>query len=370
MPNSIQRFRANLQDEIDGAALYAALARYETDPTRRDLFVQLAQAEEEHAQLWRDRLTAAGARDLPEKPSRKTRVLIALARTFGPRFVLPVVANNENADRNKYAGQPDAANLSADERGHVAVIASAAEHDKNFSGSSIASAERWHRGGGSGNELRAAVLGVNDGLVSNFCLIMGVAGSGSASTTVLLTGIAGLVAGALSMALGEWLSVTNARELASAQIKLEAEELEQTPEAEAKELALIYQAKGIEREQAIQIANRIIANKDVALATLTREELGIDPDDLGGSAWSAAGVSLLLFALGAIFPVLPFVWFAGIPAIAGSAALSLAALGAVGMVTSLFNGRHPAFSALRQIVFGGVAAAVTFGVGALFGTAV
>ena len=164
--------------------------------------------------------------------------------------------------------------------------------------------------------------------------------------------------------------MTNARELASAQIKLEADELEQTPEAEAKELALIYQAKGIEREQAIQIANRIIANKDVALETLTREELGIDPDDLGGSAWSAAGVSLLLFALGAIFPVLPFLWFEGTPAIAGSAALSLAALGAVGMVTSLFNGRHPAFSALRQIVFGGVAAAVTFGVGALFGTAV
>ncbi len=367
---SKQRFRANLQDEIDGAALYAALAHYEPDPTRKDLFLQLADAEKEHADLWRDKLAASGVGDLPQRPSLKTRILIGLARYFGPGFVLPVVANNEHADRNKYAGQPDAAALSADERGHAAVIASATGHDQRFSGSSIASAEHWHRGGGSGNELRAAVLGVNDGLVSNFCLIMGVAGSGSASATVLLTGIAGLVAGALSMALGEWLSVTNARELAHAQIQLEAEELEQTPEAETKELALIYQAKGIDREQALLIASKLIANRDVALETLAREELGIDPDELGGNPWSAAGVSLLLFALGAIFPVLPFLWCTGTLAIAASAVLSLLALGAVGMVTSLFNGRHAGFSALRQIVFGGVAAALTFGVGTLFGTAV
>ena len=228
--NSIRRYRDNLQDEIDGAALYTALSGYERDPTRKDLFLQLAQAENEHADIWRDKLMAAGMTDLPLGPSLKTRLLIRLARHFGPRFVLPVVAANEFADRNKYANQPDAAALSAEEHGHAAVIRAAAGQGGPVDGSDIAGAEHWHRGG-SGNELRAAVLGVNDGLVSNFCLVMGVAGAGAASATVLLTGLAGLVAGALSMALGEWLSVTNARELARTQIEREAEELEQTPEA-------------------------------------------------------------------------------------------------------------------------------------------
>jgi len=367
--NSIQRFRDNLQDEIDGAALYTALSHFEQDSTRKDLFLQLAQAEHEHADVWREKLTAAGVTDLPQAPSLKTRILMRLARRFGPRFVLPVVAANEYADRNKYAGQPDAAVLSADEHGHAAVIRAAAGHGGPVDGSDIAGAEHWHRGG-SGNELRAAVLGVNDGLVSNFCLVMGVAGAGAASATVLLTGMAGLVAGALSMALGEWLSVTNASELARTQIEREAEELEQTPEAERKELALIYQAKGIEREQAWLIASKVMENRETALETLAREELGIDPAELGGNPWSAAGVSLLLFALGAIFPVAPFFFLDNSVGIVASIGLSLFGLGAVGAVTSLFNGRSFTYSAFRQVLFGGVAAAVTFGVGILFGASI
>ena len=365
----IKRYRDNLQDEIDGAALYTALSRCERDPTRQDLFVQLAQAENEHADVWRDRLMAAGISDFPLKPSTKTRLLIQLVHYFGPAFVLPVVAANEFADRNKYAGQSDAQRMSAEEHGHAAVIRAAAGDNGPVDGPAIAGAERWHRGG-SGNELRAAVLGVNDGLVSNFCLVMGVAGAGAASATVLLTGMAGLVAGALSMALGEWLSVTNSRELARTQIDKEAEELEQTPEAEKKELALIYQAKGIEREQAWLIASKVMENRDTALETLVREELGIDPAELGGNPWSAAGVSLLLFALGAIFPVLPFLWLDNVQAVVASIVSSLIGLGGVGMVTSLFNGRSFGYSALRQIVFGGAAAAITFGVGRLFGAAI
>lgn len=365
--NSIQRYRDNLQDEIDGAALYNALAEYESDPTRKDLFLQLAGAENEHADVWRDKLRAAGIRELPDRPGLKTRLMIRLAHRFGPTFVLPVVASNEYSDRNKYANQPDARALSSEEQGHAAVINAVAGQGRLPGGADIAGAERWHRGA-SGNELRAAVLGVNDGLVSNFCLVMGVAGAGSAPATVLLTGLAGLVAGALSMALGEWLSVTNARELARTQIDREAEELKQTPEAEQKELALIYQAKGIEREQAQLIAAKVMANRETALDTLVREELGIDPAELGGNPWSAAGVSLLLFAVGAIFPVIPFLWLEQTPAIILSIALSLVGLGAVGMVTSLFNGRSFSYSAIRQILFGGIAAAITFGVGLLFGT--
>jgi VIT1/CCC1 family predicted Fe2+/Mn2+ transporter len=367
--NPIQRYRDNLQDEIDGAALYTALSANEKDPNRKDLFRQLAEAENEHAAIWRDKLLAAGIGDLPQGPALKTRLMIGLVRHFGPAFVLPVVAANEYSDRNKYASQPDSQALSADEQGHAAVIRAAAGHGAVSGGADIAGAERWHRGG-SGNELRAAVLGVNDGLVSNFCLVMGVAGAGSAPASVLLTGLAGLVAGALSMALGEWLSVTNARELARTQIDKEAEELEQTPEAEQKELALIYQAKGIEREQARLIASRVMENRETALDTLVREELGIDPAELGGNPWSAAGISLLLFALGAVFPVLPFFWLEGPTAIVISVVLSLLGLGAVGMVTALFNGRSFSYSAIRQILFGGVAAAITFGVGILFGATV
>ena len=363
---SIRRYLDNLQDEIDGEALYLALAEHEQDSTRADLFRQLAGAENEHAEVWRSKLRAAGIARLPNRPGVKTRLMIRLVDWFGPSFVLPVVAANEYADRNKYAGQPDAQALSADEHGHAAVIRAAAGHGALPDGNDIAGAERWHRGA-SGNELRAAVLGVNDGLVSNFCLVMGVAGAGSGATAVLLTGLAGLVAGALSMALGEWLSVTNARELAHTQMAKEAEELEQTPEAETKELALIYQAKGIARDQAWLIARKVMENRETALDTLAREELGIDPAELGGNPWSAAAVSLLLFALGAIFPVIPFAWLDGVPAIALSILLSLLGLGVVGMITALFNGRSFGFSALRQVAFGGLAAAITFGVGSLFG---
>jgi VIT1/CCC1 family predicted Fe2+/Mn2+ transporter len=297
-------------------------------------------------------------------------LLARLARRFGPRFVLPTVAAAEYADRNKYAKQADAQALSEEERGHAAVIANAVAglsgQGAGVTGADIARAEPWHRGG-SGNNLRAAVLGANDGLVSNFCLIMGIAGAGTAERTILLTGFAGLLAGACSMALGEWLSVTNARELAQTQIGKEAEELEQTPEAEQHELALIFQAKGLPKEDAQRVATTLMQDKKIALDTLAREELGIDPAELGGNAWGAAGTSFVLFALGAIFPIAPFLWMKGTAAVAASTGVSALALAAIGMLTSLFNGRSPWFSAGRQVIFGCLAAAVTYGTGRLLG---
>lgn len=364
----IRRFQVNLRDELDGAALYSALAAAEPDPVRRDLFLQLSRSELEHAKLWRGKLEAAGVRNIAFKPSLRSRMLGFLARRFGPRFVLPTVAGFEFADRDKYAGQGDAAGLSSEERGHAAVMqaASSGPQRRGMEGSNIAKAERWHRGG-SGNELRAAVLGGNDGLVSNFCLMMGVAGAGVPNEWILLTGLAGLVAGACSMALGEWLSVTNASELARTQIAREREELEQTPEAEQKELALIFQAKGLQRSDAQRVAGEIMRDKDAALDTLVREELGIDPAELGGNPWSAAAFSFVLFAAGAIFPVLPFLFLSGTPAVAASIGLSALALAAIGIFSSLFSGRGVLFSAARQVVVGCAAAAVTYGIGAVLG---
>jgi len=302
-------------------------------------------------------------------PGFRTRLLAKLAQRFGPRFVLPTIAAAEFADRNKYAGQSDAHAISAEERGHAAVIQAVAANAGigGTTGADIARSEPWHRGA-SGNNLRAAILGANDGLVSNFCLVMGIAGAGRGNQTVLLTGLAGLAAGACSMALGEWLSVTNARELAQTQIAREAEEIEQTPLAEQHELALIFQAKGMPKEDAQRVAAQMMKDKKGALDTLAREELGIDPAELGGNPWTAAGTSFALFSGGAIFPVAPFFWMHGTWAIAASALASGAVLCAVGMLSSLFNGRSPWYSAARQLIFGCLAAAVTYGIGAALGT--
>jgi VIT1/CCC1 family predicted Fe2+/Mn2+ transporter len=366
--DDIQRFRANLIDELNGAALYNALAAAESDANRRDIFLQLAEAETRHARFWRDKLTAAGVTDAPFSPTLRTRVLSALARRFGPRFVLPTVAAAEFNDRGKYLSQPDALPISAEERGHAAVVEAIAGPDRRAStlGNDIGRAEPWHRNA-SGNNLRAAVLGANDGLVSNFCLVMGVAGAGASTRTILLTGVAGLVAGSCSMALGEWLSVANARELATMQLDKEREEIEQSPEAEQHELALILQAKGVAKAEAQRAAAQIMLDKDAALDTLAREELGIDPTELGGNPWSAAATSFALFATGALFPVLPYLWNTGSASIVMSAALSALVLAGIGMLTSLFNGRSASYSALRQVAFGCIAAAVTFGVGRLLG---
>jgi vacuolar iron transporter family protein len=366
MEDDFERYRENLHDELNGAALYSALAHAERDPVRKDVFMQLAQAEGAHAQLWRDKLTRSGARSEGFVPSLRTRLLGKLAHRIGPRFVLPSIAAAEFADRNKYAAQSDAQAIAAEERGHAAVIQAVASTSMGIAGADIARAEPWHRTA-SGNNLRAAVLGANDGLVSNFCLVMGVAGAGAPHQTVLLTGLAGLIAGACSMALGEWLSVTNARELAERQIRQEAEELEQTPAAEEHELALIYQAKGLQKADAQRVAAQMMQDKHAALDTLTREELGIDPAELGGNPWSAAATSFALFSAGAIFPVAPFLWMNGYWAIAASLITSTVALCGVGLLTSLFNGRSAWYSAARQLIFGWLAAGVTFEVGALLG---
>jgi VIT1/CCC1 family predicted Fe2+/Mn2+ transporter len=228
--------------------------------------------------------------------------------------------------------------------------------------------EGRHRGA-TGNALRAAVLGANDGLVSNLSLVMGVAGAAAAERTILLTGLAGLVAGACSMAMGEWLSVTSSRELNEKQIATEAEELKRSPEEEMEELALIYQAKGLGETEARKLATRLLSQKDMALDTLVREELGIDPKQLGGSAWAAAGTSFLLFSLGAIFPVAPFFVLSGSAAVLASLASAGLALAAVGAGTSLFTGRGLVFSATRQLAIGYAAAFVTFGIGRLAGIA-
>jgi VIT1/CCC1 family predicted Fe2+/Mn2+ transporter len=364
----ISRYRENLQAEREAIALYESLAGAEPQPELAAVYRKLADTERKHAAAWEARLQEAGATVPPFRPGWRTRTLGWLAGRFGPGIVLPTLAAIEKDAGSEYDGQPEteAAEMSVQERSHARVFNHLARTTRGLEGSILARFEGRHRAAG-GNALRAGVLGANDGLVSVFSLVMGVAGAGVGSREILLTGFAGLLAGALSMALGEWLSVQSSRELYSHQLRIEQRELAQIPEEEKEELALIYQAKGVAAEAARAIADRLLSDETTALDTLAREELGIDPQELGGSAWEAALTSFFLFAIGALVPVLPYLFFTGAVGIIASAAASAAGLFLLGAAITLMTGRHPVVSGLRQVAFGLAAAAVTFGVGRVIG---
>jgi VIT1/CCC1 family predicted Fe2+/Mn2+ transporter len=366
--HSLDRYLSNLQGEIDSAGLYRALAEAESDAHLSEVYRRLAAVEEAHAEFWRQQLAKSGTSAPRPRLGWRTRALAWLARRFGPQFVLPTISSLEQRDSAQYDHQPEAVagGLPVAERSHNRIVQRiAASIPGGLSGGALAQLERRHRSGG--NALRAAVLGANDGLVSNLSLVMGAAGAVNSGPTILVVGLAGLVAGACSMAIGEWLSVNSAREMNQQQIDVEAEELKRAPEEEKEELALIYQAKGLDETQARALAERLMGNKETALDTLVREELGIDPTELGGSAWAAASSSFLLFAVGAIFPVAPYFWLHGSAALLASLALSGLALALIGAGTSLFTGRNVVFTSLRSLSLGFAAAAITYGVGRLVG---
>ncbi|MGC1459913.1 MAG: VIT1/CCC1 transporter family protein [Steroidobacteraceae bacterium] len=300
----LERLLRNWRAEHDSAVLYDALADLESEPGEAAVCRKLAAAERLHAEFWQQRLHALGHGVPPFRPQLRTRLLIYSARWFGVGFVIPSITVREMQDSDDYERQEDAqaAGLAREEHAHAAIM-------------------RAKTRAAIGNNLRAAVLGANDGLVSNFCLMMGVAGGGARAETLVLTGIAGLIGGSCSMALGEWLSVTNARELAASQL-------------------------------------------DGASAEEPRRQAGAF-----GDAGSAAALSFLLFALGATVPLLPYSLLPAHFALPGSIGVSLAGLLAIGLATTFFNGRSAVFSGSRQVVIGACAAAVTYLAGRLFGAA-
>ncbi|MDD2922601.1 MAG: VIT1/CCC1 family protein [Anaerolineales bacterium] len=364
----IERYLNNRQKEIDGAALYLALAESEKQPQLAEVYRRLAASEEKHAKGWEKKLEKLNAQVPPRKPSWRAQTMIWLAKRFGPQFVLPTITSNEKMDSNAYDGQPEseAKEFARDEKSHARMLSMASSASGGLPGGSVAQMEGRHRGGG-GNALRAAVLGANDGLVSILSLVMGVAGATNENSAVLIAALAGLLAGAGSMALGEWLSVQSSRELYENQIKIEAEEIAESPEEEQEELSLIYQSKGLPADRARELAAHMMADKDSILDTLAREELGIDPEELGGSAYEAAFTSFFLFAVGAIFPIFPFLLWTGSTAIYLSLAISGVGLFIIGAAITLMTGRSILFSGTRQVVVGLIAAALTFGIGKLIG---
>ena len=356
----------SIQTEVDASFLYDVLAKNEPVPEVAEVFREMCEIEKGHALVF---LSKNGmSPDQMPKPSRRAKILVKIGKIFGYDYLLGVLLDTEknlsssiSSARKKYDSAP-----SLSDTAHVKILNNILANHQQISGNDLARFEKHHRSVG-GNALRAAVLGGNDGLVSNFSLVMGVAGAAAGQATVLLTGIAGLLAGALSMALGEWISVKSSQELYENQMQLELDELENNPEGEEKELALIYQTKGIPREEARRMAAEVIANKDHAHEVLIKEELGINAEDLKGSAWEAAISSFVMFAIGAVLPVIPFFFVGGVTGILLSAGFSTVGLFLIGAAITLFTGKSVWKSGMRQVIFGLLAAAVTFGIGRLIG---
>jgi vacuolar iron transporter family protein len=349
--------------EKESAWLYHQVAAAEPDARKRNLFLQLAAAAEEQAAKWevstRQGATRDGAPPVQSAPSAakriftpalRARIVARLLRHFGPRALRSVLAAMKLRGLSIYSAPISVA-------GHAMPT-------------SLSDVGARHRGG-LGSNLRASVFGVSDGLVSNASLVLGVAGAGSGSGYVLLAGTAGMLAGALSMAAGEYISVRSQREMYEYQIALEREEVAEYPEEEAEELALIYQARGLELQQAREVSHALLAHPEQALDVLAREELGLNPDDLG-SPWGAALSSFISFALGAAIPLAPFVAARGTDTLTlvTTAALTCIALFCIGLVLSLFTGRDALKGALRMVLIGAGAGAVSFIVGHALGVAI
>ncbi len=359
----------NIQTEVDASFLYKVLADSESDVNVAEVFRQMSEIEHSHAIAF----MKANHLDLSKLPlpSNRAKILRTIGKVFGNDYILGVLMDTEKSISSSVLSARKKTNtpVSISDTAHVTILQNILNSSPTVSGSSLARFEKRHRSVG-GNALRAAVLGGNDGLVSNFSLVMGIAGATGGQKEVLLTGIAGLLAGALSMSLGEWISVQSSKELYENQMQLEMEELETNPEGEEKELALIYFSKGIPEDQAKQMAHEIMSDKDRAHEVLIREELGINKEDLQGSAMEAAVSSFILFAIGAIIPVVPFFFIGGTKAIIISTIMSALGLFLIGASITLFTGKNVWYSGFRQVLFGLLAAAITFGIGKLIGVSV
>ncbi|MCA5922989.1 VIT1/CCC1 transporter family protein [Curtobacterium oceanosedimentum] len=345
----VRRWRRYLADERAEAAVYRNLAARRSGEERA-ILAALAEAEGRHAEHWIDLLGDEVGR--PQRGSLRTRVLAALAKRFGSVFVLALMQRAE--DRSPYADDADAtARMAADERIHGEVVRGLANRGRmRLSGT-----------------FRAAVFGANDGLVSNLALIIGISASGADRHVVLLSGVAGLLAGALSMGAGEYVSVRSQRELLEASAPHpEARDAVSDLDVDANELALVYRARGMSEDEATAHAAEVLSGIGERRPATGSTPVGDDHEAVG-TGLSAAVSSFCFFASGAVIPVLPFLLgMQGLPAIAVAGGLVGVALLGTGAVVGVLSGASPGRRAFRQLAIGFGAAAVTYGLGLLFGT--
>ena len=356
-----QRYRRYLKNELEAVQLYRDLSGVEKNEERAGLFRRLAQAEMRHVRIWSRKL---GLEDQsPDDYRRTLRVIVlrTVARVLGTRAVMPMILKSEAADASTYREDPEATNIVQEEIEHFNVLGRLAGRPDH---TQILSLERRHYSGTV--NVRAGVLGFNDGLLSNLSLVMGVAGATSDPNFIVIAGISGLLAGAFSMAAGEYVSVRAQRDVYEREIEVERAELEEMPKEEMQELAFIYQRKGFTRQEARAVAERIISNPEVALATLAREELGLDPSQLG-YPWMAAISSFLAFGLGAVIPLLPNLFTEGLLALMLTIAVSGVATVGIGVLLGIITGKNPLWGGGRMLLAGTIAAGVTYGIGSVIG---
>tara|TARA_R110000868_G_scaffold330538_1_gene591501 strand:- start:876 stop:1874 length:999 start_codon:yes stop_codon:yes gene_type:complete len=327
----------NWREEKSSAYLYGVLAKYENNLLHRKLFHDLQSAAEKQAGMWEAKMKLANIPlPPPYKPSFRSKLIGKLAQWFGAERIHTILAAMKI-------------------RGMAVFTSYHSEHQ--------------HTGLNASSNLRAAVFGVNDGLVSNMSLILGVAGANASPHFIVLAGVAGLLAGACSMGAGEYISVLSQREVFEYQIAIEKEELEEYPEEEKDELALIYEARGVKKEDARQIANLMINNPDTGLNTLVREELGLNPEELV-SPIGAMLSSFFAFAFGAFIPLVPFLHGQSSMNLPISIGMTGCALFGIGALLSLYTNRNPFLLGGRMLAIGTAAGVLTYFIGGLIGTSV
>lgn len=374
MPNASdikkRTFLANWQDEMEAAMLYAKMAEAESNPRRKGIYTRLSEIEKRHAAIWENELKRLGV--VPKfTPGLKARLIAFAAKVFSPRAALEVLERGEGSaiasysrQARMYAGEPIAEHLrtiAMDEKSHSKILRDlAARPSEPLSG------ERWHQGG---DFIRDMIFGVNDGLLSTFSLVAGVFGGAASNRFVLLSGLAGAIAGAISMAAGAYVSTKSARDVLEKHLELESAEIEMMPEAEREELQLMYELKGFDPETARTLSEKVMADSSSALDTMAKEELGFSPEDLG-SPLTAALVSGISFIVGASVPILPFLLIPGRGAIYSAGALSLLGFFAIGAGRTIVTGKSPWRSGLEMFLIGTGAAAVTYLIGSLMGVSI
>lgn len=338
----------NWSEEERSAFLYETIAADETDATLKKMFLDLAEAAHKQAAIWETALKNAGEK-IPAayQPDFRTQLVAWLTKKFGTKSMRFILSAMKVRGMSIYSSAQPLEKLAHPLPNH----------------------ELQHKGFTTASNLRAAVFGVNDGLISNICLILGVAGANANHHFIILAGISGLLAGAFSMAAGEYISVLSQREFFEYQISIEKDELEEYPEEEANELAIIYQARGLPQAEAEKLAQTLIKDSSRALNTLAREELGLNPNDLG-SEKGAAVSSFFSFALGAIVPVIPFLLSNSTWSLTFSIILTAITLLVIGATISLFTNQSAFKSGLRMLLIGVISGALTYTLGHFIGLAV
>jgi len=365
----LDSFHHHWQDEADAAYLYRVLSESEPDTRKKDIYRRLAEVEDRHLEIWSALLAEHGRAPGPHRPTARTRLLAFLGRQFGPRFLLPMLLAEEGREVKAYLDMHRTTGMGIAGRDEALVLAKeSAEHASTLNGIAGRTGEPWHRTG-AGGFLRNVVYGFNDGLTANFGLVAGVLGATVATTEtyhhVIVAGVAGLIADALSMGSSGYLAAQSEREVYAHEIAMERDEIALMPEIERDELALIYEAKGMDRDSAFRIATQVMADPEKMLAEQVQEELGIS--ESATSPMREAWITGVATAVGALIPVLPFFIWAGPTAVVVSFAISMLSHWVVGAARSVFTGRSVFRSGMDMFVVGLGVAVVGYFVGEWIG---